>query len=269
VVIALLAAVLLVPATAQARSSGAERFQQVARALRGLPVAGTAWSVEDGAVVVLADRTVTGARLARIEAATRPYGVRPRRIGGVLGVRLSGGDPVVGGGAYRCTAGANVTGGGVYYLVTAGHCASAAATWYTGAGALIGPTAGASFPGDDYAIVRYTGTVTHEGTVGAQDITSAGNAYVGERVCMRGGTTGVHCGTVLALNATVNYAGGTVHGLIKTSVCSEAGDSGAPLYDGPRLLGILSGGSGDCTAGGVSYFQPITEILGAYGVSVY
>ena len=30
-----------------------------------------------------------------------------------------------------------------------------------------------------------------------------------------------------------------------------------------------SGGSGNCTSGGVTFFQPITEILSAYGLSVY
>jgi hypothetical protein len=86
---------------------------------------------------------------------------------------------------------------------------------------------------------------------------------------MRGATTGVHCGTVLALNATVNYAEGTVSGLIQTNICSEPGDSGAPLYDGTILLGLLSGGSGNCASGGISFFQPITEVLSAYGLSVY
>lgn len=181
---------------------------------------------------------------------------------------LSGGDPVTGG-SYRCTAGANLTAGGVYYFATAGHCGTAATTWYTLAGTPIGPTVATRFPGDDFAVVRYTGGVAHEGTVGAQDITSAGNAHVGEHVCMRGGTSGVHCGTVLALNATINYAQGTVTGLIRTNICSEAGDSGSPLYDGGILLGLLSGGSGNCTSGGVTFFQPITEILSAYGLSVY
>jgi hypothetical protein len=56
---------------------------------------------------------------------------------------------------------------------------------------------------------------------------------------MRGGTSGVYCGTVLALNATINYAQGSVSGPIKTKICSEAGDSGSPLYDGGILLGLL------------------------------
>jgi streptogrisin B len=270
------AGLLLVPATAR-RAAGARTHGRATRTLaqtlsRSAGLTGTAWLSDPGSdtVLVVADRTVTGARLDRLKAVTGPYGgtVRIRRLDGTLGLRLSGGDPVTGG-PYRCTAGANVTGGGNYYFVTAGHCGTAATTWSTAAGALIGPTVGTHFPGDDYALVRYTGGVSHEGTVGKQDITSAGNAYVGEHVCMRGGTSGVHCGTVLALNATVNYAEGTVSGLIETNVCSEPGDSGAPLYNGVILLGLLSGGSGNCTSGGVTFFQPITEVLATYGVSVY
>jgi streptogrisin D len=49
---------------------------------------------------------------------------------------------------------------------------------------------------------------------------------------------------VLALNATIDYAQGAVSGLIETNICSEAGDSGSPLYDGGILLGLLPGGSG-------------------------
>ena len=279
-VIALIAGFVFVPAVARAtpappRTSTATAggLATVVRTLsRSTGLAGTAWLVDQRSrtVVVVADRTVTGARLDRLQAATRTYGdtVRVQRVAGTLGLRVSGGDPITGG-RYRCTLGANVTGGGVYYFVTAGHCGAAASTWYTATGALIGSTVSVRFPADDYALVRYTGKVSHEGSVGGQDITSAGSAHVGEHVCMRGGTSGVHCGSVLALNATVNYAEGTVSGLIETNICSEPGDSGAPLYDGSVLLGILSGGSGNCTSGGVSFFQPITEILSMYGVSVY
>ncbi|GLW65310.1 hypothetical protein Arub01_35540 [Actinomadura rubrobrunea] len=278
VLVALVAGFVSAPATAQAaptaaRTDGGEaRLQQVARVLRSASVPGTAWYRVPGSdmVEVIADRTVTGVRLERIEAAIRSYSdvVRLRRVEGAIGVRLSGGDPVSGGGA-RCTLGANVTDGGAYYFITSGHCGSAVSTWYTLDGALVGSTVANSFPGNDYSVVRYTGSVPHEGTVGDQDITSAGNAYVGESVCMRGAVSGVRCGTVLALNATVNYPEGTVSGLIRTNICSEPGDSGAPLYDGTRLLGILSGGSGNCTSGGTSFFQPIIEILSAYGLAVY
>jgi hypothetical protein len=85
----------------------------------------------------------------------------------------------------------------------------------------------------------------------------------------RARSTGVHSGTVQALNATVNYAEGTVSGLIKTNVCAEGGDSGGSLFDGSKAIGLTSGGSGNCSSGGTTYFQPVTEALSVYGVSVY
>ena len=268
-VVALVAGFLLVPSTAGATSDTAQVVRTLDRSAR---IPGTAWLVDARAnrVTVVADSTVTGASLQRLKTATRPYGdaVVLQRVKGTLGVRLSGGDPIMGG-SFRCTAGANVRNGSTYYFVTAGHCGNVAPSWYTLSGDYIGPTVGSSFPGNDYSVVQYAGSVSHEGTVGGQDIISVGNAYVGEHVCMRGGTSGIHCGTVLGLNATVNYAEGTVTGLIQTNICAEPGDSGAPLYDGSKLLGILSGGSGNCASGGTSFFQPITEILSAYGLSVY
>ena len=270
-VAALVAGLLLVPSTAHATPDATTA--RVVRALdRSARIPGTAWLVDARShrVTVIADSTVTGASLQRLKTATRPYGDTAvlQRVTGRLGVRLSGGDPIMGA-SYRCTAGANVRSGSTYYFVTAGHCGSVEPSWYTLAGDYIGPTVGSTFPGHDYAVVRYDGSVSHEGTVGGQDITSVGNAYVGEHVCMRGGTSGLHCGTVTGLNATVNYAEGTVTGLIQTNICAEPGDSGAPLFDGSTLLGILSGGSGDCASGGTSFFQPITQVLNAYGLSIY
>jgi streptogrisin B len=166
--------------------------------------------------------------------------------------------------------GFNVRSGSTYYFLTAGHCTQGYPDYYTSSGTYIGPTVGTSFPGNDYGIVRYDSSVAHDGTVGSQDITSAANAYVGESVKRRGSTTGIHSGTVQALNATVNYgADGIVSGLIKTNVCAEPGDSGGSLYDGTKAIGLTSGGSGNCSSGGTTYFQPVTEALSAYGVSVY
>lgn len=60
-----------------------------------------------------------------------------------------------------------------------------------------------------------------------------------------------------------------MYGLIRTSVCAEGGDSGDPLYRNTVAYGLTSGGSGNCTWGGTTYFQPVTEVLSQYGVSVY
>ena len=118
--------------------------------------------------------------------------------------------------------------------------------------------------------MRYSTSYTnHPGTVGSQDITSAGTPAVGSTVTRRGSTTGIHSGTVQQLNATVNYAEGSVSGLIRTTVCAEGGDSGGSLYRGTTAFGLTSGGSGNCSSGGTTYFQPVTEALSVYGVSVY
>jgi streptogrisin C len=78
----------------------------------------------------------------------------------------------------------------------------------------------------------------------------------------------VHSGTVQAVNATVNYAEGTVYGLIQTNVCAEGGDSGGSLFSGTAAVGLTSGGSGNCTSGGTTFFQPVTAALNAYGVTI-
>ncbi|MFI7648732.1 S1 family peptidase [Micromonospora sp. NPDC049460] len=173
------------------------------------------------------------------------------------------------GGGYRCSLGFNVVSGSTYYFLTAGHCGDVANTWYTNSSqtTLIGPTIGSSFPGNDYALVRYDNTsLTHPGGFAVAD------AFVGESVTRTGSTTGTHRGTVTALNVSVRYVGkggGTVSGMIQTTVCAEPGDSGGPLYDGSKALGITSGGSGDCRSGGTTFYQPVREAANAYGVTLY
>jgi streptogrisin D len=79
----------------------------------------------------------------------------------------------------------------------------------------------------------------------------------------------VHSGTVTAVNVTARYPQGTVYGLIRTTVHAEPGDSGGSLFRGTTAIGLTSGGSGNCTTGGTMFFQPVTEPLRVYGVSVY
>lgn len=100
-------------------------------------------------------------------------------------------------------------------------------------------------------------------------IGKAAEAAVGQQVLRMGSTTGLHDGTVLGLDATVNYPEGTVTGLIQTDVCAEPGDSGGSLFseDG-SAIGLTSGGSGDCDAGGETFFQPVTTALQATGATL-
>ncbi|MFC8801430.1 S1 family peptidase [Promicromonospora sp. NPDC057138] len=177
---------------------------------------------------------------------------------------------VIGGEAYfiddtaRCSVGFAVTGG----FVSAGHCGSVGST----ASEPSGTFEVSEFPGSDYSYV----SVDSDTPVGVVDDYAGGTvavegsspAAVGATVCRSGSTTGWHCGTIEALNATVNYAEGSVSGLIQTDVCAEPGDSGGSLLAGSQAQGMTSGGSGNCSSGGQTFFQPVGEALTAAGVSL-
>jgi streptogrisin B len=237
--------------------------------VRSSDVPGVAWYVDKAShhVVVTVDKTVTRSEVAQIRksAGSSASTLVIHHTSGAFRPLLGAGNAIYGG-QYRCSLGFNVTKGGSYYFLTAGHCGAVASTWYTDSAhrTLIGPTVSYSFPGNDFALVQYTNSsISHPGGF------TAANAFVGEHVTRTGSTTGTHTGTVQALNATVRYPQGVVRGLIQTNVCAEGGDSGGPLYDGTKALGLTSGGSGNCTSGGTTFFQPVTEALSTYGVSIY
>ncbi|NJP33850.1 S1 family peptidase [Micromonospora thermarum] len=264
------------------KRGAAELNRATAELERTAKIPGTAWWVDPATnqVVVSVDSTVTGAKLERVRAAAaRTNGaVRIEAEAGVLSTRISGGQAIYAGGGGRCSLGFNVrNSSGVKYFLTAGHCTNISSSWYSNSSqtTLLGTRAGSSFPGNDYGIVRYSNqTTTQPGNVylwngSYRDITGAGNAFVGQSAQRSGSTTGLHSGSVTALNATVNYAEGSVSGLIRTNICAQPGDSGGSLFSGSTALGLTSGGSGNCTTGGTTYFQPVTEALSVYGVSVY
>ncbi|BCJ34613.1 serine protease [Actinocatenispora thailandica] len=256
--------------TAAPSQPTASQLAGVRAAVAGTGVDGIAWYTDTAShrVVVTADATVSAAEIATIRKAAGSTGaVRVTRTAGVFRPLLSAGAAIYGG-QYRCSLGFNVVKGGTYYFLTAGHCGKVADTWYSDSrhSTLIGPTIGYTFPGHDYALVRYdNSSLSHPGGF------TAANAYVGESVKRTGSTSGTHSGTVTALDVTVHYSGGggTVRGLIQTTVCAEPGDSGGPMYDGSKGLGITSGGSGDCSSGGTTFFQPLPQAASAYGVTVY
>ncbi|MEU4131451.1 S1 family peptidase [Streptomyces wuyuanensis] len=274
------AAALAVPTAAADEAPvtfSASQLSAASDAVLSADVPGTAWHVDKATntLVVTADSTVSKAEIAQIrrEAGANAGALRVERTPGKFSKLISGGDAIYAT-SWRCSLGFNVrNSAGTSYFLTAGHCTDGAGTWYANSArtTVLGPTAGSSFPGNDYGIVRYSNTsIAKPGTVGSVDITSAANATVGMSVTRRGSTTGTHSGTVTGLNATVNYGGGDiVYGMIRTNVCAEPGDSGGPLYSGSRAIGLTSGGSGNCSSGGTTFFQPVTEALSAYGVSVY
>ncbi|MFZ3496600.1 S1 family peptidase [Streptomyces sp. 5.8] len=274
-----MAAVAALAAPTAAHADGgfsADRLASAGASVLRADVAGTAWHTDPatGTLVVTADSTVSAASIAKIRSAAGAdaAALRIERTPGKLTKLLSGGDAKYAT-SWRCSVGFNVRSGSTYYVLTAGHCTDGAGTWWTNSArtTVIGATVGSSFPNNDYGLIRYdNASLAHPGTVGSQDITSAVNATTGMSVTRRGSTTGTHSGSVTGLNATVNYGGGdVVYGMIRTNVCAEPGDSGGPLYSGTRAVGLTSGGSGNCSSGGTTFFQPVVEALNAYGVSVY
>ncbi|MGV4983210.1 S1 family peptidase [Streptomyces sp. NRAIS4] len=241
-------------------------------------IAGTAWSIDPrrDRVVVTVDPTVTGAKRTRLNAVVNSLGdkVVVRRAASAFKPLIAGGDAIWGSGV-RCSLGFNVTVNGAPYFLTAGHCGNASATWSDSQGGdEAGQTVDSQFPGTDYALVQYDDAGSDHASVvdlydgGSQDITHAADAYVGESVQRSGSTSGLHGGTVTGLDATVNYEEGSVSGLIDTDVCAEPGDSGGALFDADAALGLTSGGSGDCTSGGETFFQPVPAALEAEGATL-
>lgn len=183
----------------------------------------------------------------------------PKTLADVLG-----GEPYfVDGGQARCSIGFAVEGG----FVTAGHCGAEGTETIDRQNLDQGVVVDSVFPGNaDLGVVRTDADVTLQPFVNdfngnALPVGGSTEAPVGAAVCRSGSTTGTFCGTILAKNQTVNYAEGAVTGLTQTDVCAEGGDSGGAFLSGDQAQGVTSGGSGDCTVGGETFFQPLTEIL--------
>ena len=166
-------------------------------------------------------------------------------------------------GTARCSIGFSVDGG----FVTAGHCGAPGDQTLGADQQPQGEVVASVFPGDaDFGVVQTNADFTPQPFVddfngNALPVAGSTEAPIGAAVCRFGSTTGGHCGTILAKNETVNYPEGTVTGLTRTDACAEGGDSGGSWLSGDQAQGVTSGGSGDCTVGGETFFQPVNEIL--------
>ncbi|GAA3016432.1 hypothetical protein GCM10017559_45030 [Streptosporangium longisporum] len=158
-------------------------------------------------------------------------------------------------------------------FVTAGHCGvkGSATTGFNRVPQ--GVFQASTFPVDDYAWVAvnpaWTATpAVDNGQGGTVPVAGAKPAIEGSSVCRAGATTDWRCGLIQQRDASVTYPQGTVFGLTRTTVCAEGGDSGGAFISANQAQGITSGGSGDCNLGGVTYFQPLLEVLSAYGLEL-
>ncbi|MET9075134.1 S1 family peptidase [Streptomyces sp. NPDC004232] len=278
----------------------ARQVQNSTKALKGAAgtlktratIPGTSWAVDPrtNKILVTADSSVTGAKWNRLQSTVQSLGSNMatlKKSAGTFKTFVSGGDAIFAQtqqGGVRCSLGFNVTASdGSPAFLTAGHCGVAAKDWSDSqTGQPIATVDQAKFPGNDFSLVKYNDKTTqapsevNAGNGQTVQITKAADATVGETVFRMGSTTGLHNGQVTGLDATVNFAsetvpGGTdtVNGLIQTNVCAEAGDSGGSLFtqDG-SAVGLTSGGSGDCTSGGETFFQPVTAALQATGATL-
>ena len=264
---------LSAPAAAPAVTAGpsGDRLTALSNAVERSGVDGISWHVDSAAkrVVVTADTTVSAADFAALKrsAGADASAIRFERTPGVLRPLVSAGDAIYGS-RYRCSLGFNVVKGSTYYFLTAGHCGKSEKNWYTSssrthphrpddglqlprqrlrAGALRQPLAVAP-----RRVLRRRRVRRREG----RPVTARRPASTPGR-------------SPRSTRRSATRAAARSSGLIQTNVCAEPGDSGGPLYDGTQALGLTSGGSGDCSTGGTTFFQPVREAVNVYGVTVY
>lgn len=244
------------------------------RAARKAPTSVSSWYVDEvsGAVVVestdpAAARSFVADSGATADAVQVKQVVEKPR----LFLNLVGGQAITSNGG-RCSIGFSAKSGTTTYVITAGHCTVALpGTWAGYNGTTIGPAVAKNFPTDDFGSIRVTNTawVGTSQVSGTSSVLGSTAAAVGASTCRSGSTTGYRCGTIQAKNATVNYGGGDiVFGLTKTSACAEPGDSGGSFVSGRQAQGMTSGGSGNCSVGGTTYFQPVGEALSRTGTTL-
>ncbi|MFJ4095707.1 carbohydrate-binding protein [Kitasatospora sp. NPDC089913] len=212
-----------------------------------------------------AERLVAGAGLDRAAVRVETVAEAPRPL-----YDLRGGDAYYIDNSSRCSIGFPITRGTTQGFVSAGHCGRAGSSTTGANRAAQGSFQASVFPGNDMSWVAtnssWTATPYVNSASGA--VTGSVLQQVGASVCRSGSTTGWHCGTIQQHNTSVTYAEGTVSGVTRTNVCAEPGDSGGSFISGTQAQGVTSGGTGNCSQGGTTYFQPVNPILQGYGLTL-
>ncbi len=196
------------------------------------------------------------------------------------------GDPWWPGSESNCSVGFPATDaqGGKHFL-TAGHCTNDANQAAYGASGQSNKIGTSNVGGTHSVNAR-------EGDMGLVDVTESGwtispnvntwgqpavtvsgsaDAIVGDPVCHSGNTApNWECGTVTAVNQSIDYGNVVIDGLSTTNACSEGGDSGGAWVSGTKAVGLHSGGNSSCVTGdsGNSIFQPIKEALTKWNLTL-
>lgn len=196
------------------------------------------------------------------------------------------GDPWWPGSESNCSVGFPATDAqGNKHFLTAGHCTNDANQAAYGASGQSNKI-GTSNVGGSRSINAREGdmgvvAVTESGwtispnvnTWGQPAVTVSGSAdaIVGDAVCHSGNTApNWECGTVTAVNQSIDYGNVVIDGLSTTNACSEGGDSGGAWLSGDKAVGLHSGGNSSCVSGdsGNSIFQPIKEALTKWNLTL-
>ncbi|MGH8032062.1 MAG: S1 family peptidase [Luteimonas sp.] len=210
--------------------------------------------------------------------------VRVQKVVGVprTTVDVIGGIEYVINNQFLCSVGFSVTRGTTRGFATAGHCGTAGQS-VTISGQSVGSFQASSFPGNDRGWVSVRSSDTLRPWVsnysgGNITVTGSSEAATGAALCRSGRTTGYRCGTITAKNVTVNYPQGSVTGLTLSNACLSGGDSGGSwITSVGQGQGVTSGGNlqastnSNCAVPSAqrrSYFQRLTPILSAYGLTL-
>ncbi|MFT7835956.1 S1 family peptidase [Saccharothrix sp. BKS2] len=267
-------------------------------AARQAPAGVASWGVDVAADVVtiqVVDRTRPPARAFLAAAAEHGSKVRVEEVPQTLSAQAAvypGSKMTINGGSGYCSVGFGArSSSGAQYLVSAGHCvAGNASLYYDGVRFARGAGSRYALGSDsvDMGVARLdagNSIPTQVGTWGAAGLVpvkGGARGAVGASICKSGATTGWTCGSITGYNQTVTYTdpnGGpstVVRGLGKSTVCTMGGDSGGAYISGNQAQGMTSGGptnqrctfNGGAQSGKSSYFQPLSDALSYYGLTL-
>lgn len=146
------------------------------------------------------------------------------------------GAPLYVGNFSMCTAAAVGTdSAGRMVAITAGHCGHVGEPVAAADSLQAGWSGRVARKNDalDYAVIELGPNAELTASYNGTTVRSAGGrANPGEVVCKNGYASGATCGAVLGADSQRHF----------THLCAMAGDSGAPVYSGERLVGMVSGG---------------------------
>ena len=164
-----------------------------------------------------------------------------------------------------CTTGFTITDKkGGKWAITAGHCGKLGDHVYIFNGADnplpptpigqitvtgVGDTSTEHNPSSDWSAIKLNDTTQPEGIMGLSSdiptmISYTSHSQPGTQVCKWGITTGKTCGNIEQSNVLVRAEGDNGMAFYtrttEAAMCSEKGDSGAPVYTSSLIIGILS-----------------------------